>query len=294
MSSAGVAPPTPPGPSAQRPVTRGRTGLWASVVGVAIGLVFFLFPIYWMLVTSVKPPSEWLTNPPVFIPDRLYFQNFTDALFNWGGLKGLEDSGIVAVSATVIGMVLGTLAAYALARFRVGGTNLSFFILSLLFMPPVAIGIPMFLFWSALGLVDTYIALVVQYLTFTLPFVVWVMKGFFEDLPVDREESALVNGASRLRAFWDVVLPNARPALVATGLLAFIFNWNEFSIAVLLSRGRVTTLPFILPTMMESHYVLWGDIAAMAAVGALPVVIIAFLLQRYLVRGLSFGAIRSE
>ena len=294
MSRAAVTSPTPTGHAVQRRVTRGRTGLWASIVGVAIGLVFFLFPIYWMLVTSVKPPSEWLTNPPVFIPDRLYFQNYTDALFNWGGLKGLVDSGIVAVSATAIGMVLGTLAAYALARFRIGGTNLSFFILSLLFMPPVAIGIPMFLFWSALGLVDTYIALVVQYLTFTIPFVAWVMKGFFEDLPVDREESALVNGASRLRAFWDVVLPNARPALVATALLAFIFNWNEFSIAVLLSRGRVTTRPFSLPTMMESHYVLWGDIAAMAAVGALPVVIIAFLLQRYLVRGLSFGAIRSE
>ncbi len=294
MSRAAVTPPGPAGPPFPRSVARGRAGLWASIVGVAIGLLFFLFPVYWMLVTSVKPPSEWLTNPPVFIPDQLYFQNYTDALFNWGGLKGLVDSGFVAVSATAIGMVLGTLAAYALARFRIGGTNLSFFILSLLFMPPVAIGIPMFLFWSALGLVDTHLALVVQYLTFTIPFVAWVMKGFFEDLPVDREESALVNGASRLRAFWDVVLPNARPALVATALLAFIFNWNEFSIAVLLSRGRVTTLPFILPTMMESHYVLWGDIAAMAALGALPVVIIAFLLQRYLVRGLSFGAIRSE
>ena len=284
----------PAGRALPAPVMHGRRGLWASVVGVAIGLVFFLFPVYWMLLTSVKPPSEWLTNPPVFIPDHLYLQNYTDALFNWGGLKGLIDSGIVALSATAIGMVLGTLAAYSLARFRIGGTNLSFFILSLLFMPPVAIGIPMFVFWSALGLVDTYPALIVQYLTFTIPFITWVMKGFFEDLPVDLEESALVNGASRLRAFLDVVLPNVRPALVATALLAFIFNWNEFSIALLLSRSRVTTLPFILPTMMESHYVLWGDIAAMAAVGALPVVIIAFLMQRYLVRGLSFGAIRSE
>lgn len=276
------------------PVTRGRRSLWAAVIGVTVALIFFLFPIYWMLATSVKPPSEWLTNPPIFVPNQLYLRNYTDALFEWGGLKGLIDSGIVAVCATTIGMVLGTLAAYSLARFRIGGTNLSFFILSLLFMPPVAIGIPMFLFWSALGLVDTYVALIVQYLTFTVPFVAWVMKGFFEDLPVELEESALVNGASRIRALWEIVLPNVRPALVATALLAFIFNWNEFMIALLLSRGRVTTLPFILPTMMESHYVLWGDIAAMAVVGALPVVIIAFALQRYLVRGLSFGAIRSE
>jgi multiple sugar transport system permease protein len=247
-----------------------------------------------MLATSIKPPSQWLSNPPVFFPTRPYWNNFTDALFNWNGLKGLMDSAIVSVSATVLGLVIGTLAAYSLARFRTGGTNLSFFILSVLFMPPVAIEIPMFLFWSNLGLVDTYFALIVQYLLITIPFVTWVMKGFFEDVPPALEESALVNGASRFRAFWEIVLPNVVPALVATGLFAFIFTWNEFTFAVLLSRGQVTTLPFILPTMMESHYVLWGDIAAIACIGALPVVIIAFVLQRYLVRGLSFGAVRSR
>jgi multiple sugar transport system permease protein len=246
-----------------------------------------------MLATAVKPPNEWLTNPPVFIPSRLYFTNFTDALFFYNGIKGLLDSAIVAFSSTAIGMLIGTLAAYSIARFKTGGTNLSFFILSILFMPPVAVAIPMFLFWSNLGLVDTYLALIVQYLIFTVPFVTWLMKGFFQDVPVELEESALVNGASRLRAFWDVVLPSVRPALVATALFALIFTWNEFTFAVLLSRGRVTTLPFILPTLMESHNILWGDIAAIATIGALPVVIIAFALQRYLVRGLSFGAIKS-
>ena len=273
---------------------RPGVSLWISRVAIGIGLVFFLFPIYWMMVTSVKPPSEWLTNPPLFLPSRLYWANYTDALFVQGGLKGLIDSAVVSVSATAIGMLVGTLAAYSLARYRTGGTNLSFFILSVLFMPPVAIGIPMFLFWSTLGLVDTYAALVVQYLLFTVPFTTWVMKGFFEDLPPELEESALVNGASRLRAFFEIALPNVRPALVATTLFAFIFSWNEFTFAVLLSRGRVTTLPFILPTLMESHYVLWGDIAAIASIAALPVFVIAFALRRYLVRGLSFGAIRSR
>jgi multiple sugar transport system permease protein len=276
------------------PVARAGASRWIAFVGLGIGLIFFLFPIYWMLDTAVKPPNEWLVNPPVFVPSRLYFTNFTDALFFYNGIKGLLDSSIVAISSTAIGMVIGTLAAYSLARFRTGGSNLSFFILSVLFMPPVAIAIPMFLFWSNLGLVDTYIALIVQYLVFTIPFVTWLMKGFFQDLPVELEESALVNGASRLRAFWEVVLPTVRPALVATALFALIFTWNEFTFAVLLSRGRVTTLPFILPTLMESHNVLWGDIAAIATIGALPVVIIAFALQRYLVRGLSFGAIKSS
>lgn len=272
---------------------RGAPQVAAVYLGLTLALVFFLFPVYWMLSTSIKPPIEWLHNPPVFFPSQLYFRNYTDALFDQGGLKGLVDSAIVSVTATVIGMAIGTFAAYSLARFKTGGTNLSFFILSVLFMPPVAIAIPMFLFWSTLGLVDTYVALIVQYLLFTVPFVTWVMKSFFEDISPAMEESALVNGAGRLRAFWEVVLPNARPALVATTLFAFIFTWNEFTFAVLLSRGRVTTLPFILPTLMESHYILWGDIAAIAAIGALPVVIVAFALQRYLVRGLSFGAIKS-
>ena len=274
-------------------IRRRSVGLPLAVLGVAVALVFFLFPVYWMLLTSVKPPNQWLTDPPVFVPSHLYFHNYSDALLNNGGLRGLRDSAIVATSASAIGMVLGTLAAYSLARYRTGGDSLAFFILSVLFLPPVAVGIPMFVFWSHVGLVDTYQALIAEDLVFTIPFVTWVMKSFFEELPPALEESAMVNGASRLRALWEVVLPSARPALVATGLFALIFNWNEFTFAVLLSRARVTTLPFILPTMMESHYILWGDIAAIAAIGALPVVIVAFLLQRYLVRGLSFGTIRS-
>jgi multiple sugar transport system permease protein len=282
------------GKTEARPVVRGRGGIWISSIGLVVALIFFLFPVYWMLVTSIKPPNEWLTSPPIFFPGHLYFTNYSDALLHWGGLKGLMDSAIVSISATTIGTVVGTFAAYSLARFRTGGNNLSFFILSVLFMPPVAIAIPMFLFWSNLGMVDTYQALIVQYLLITIPFVTWVMKGFFEDVPVQIEESALVNGASRLQAFWGVVLPSVIPALIATTLFAFIFCWNEFTFAVLLSRSNVTTLPYILPTMMESHYVLWGDIAAMAAVAVLPVVIIAFALQRYLVRGLSFGAVRNK
>jgi multiple sugar transport system permease protein len=271
-----------------------RASLAAAITGLAVALVFFLFPVYWMLVTSVQPPKDWLASPPVFFPHTLDWSNYSQALTQWKGFKGLADSAIVSLSATAIGMVLGVLAAYAIARYRTGGKNLSFFILSMLFMPPVAIAIPMFLFWSHLGMIDTFQALIVQYLLFTIPFVTWVMKGFFEDLPPDLEESAMTNGASRMRAFWEIALPNVVPGLVATALFAFIFNWNEFTFAVLLTRSRVSTLPFILPTMMESHYVLWGDIAAMAAVGALPVVIIAFALQRYLVRGLSFGIIRSN
>lgn len=266
----------------------------ASVALLGAALVVFLFPVYWMLATSLKPPGEWLTRPPVFWPSTVHWENFADALVKWGGLKGLRDSLVVASLATAASMVIGVFAAYSLGRFHTGGENLSFVVLSILFMPPVAVAIPMYLFWSRLGLIDTYTALVGQYTVFNVPFIAWVLRSFFEDIPQEMEESAVVNGATRWRAFWEIAVPLARPSIVAVTLLAFIFSWNEFFFAVILTRARVTTLPFILPTLMEGHNVLWGDIAAIATLGALPVVVLAFVLQRYLVRGLSFGTVRER
>lgn len=275
-----------------------RRGVRPSDLGaytlLGVALAIFLFPVYWMVATALKPPGEWLTSPPVFWPSTIHWANFTDALIKWGGLKGLRDSLVVASATTALSMVLGVFAAYALGRFRTGGENLSFVILSILFMPPVAVAIPMYIFWSRLGLIDTYTALVGQYTVFNIPFIAWVLKSFFEDIPREMEESAIVNGAARWRAFWEVALPLARPSVVAVTLLAFIFSWNEFFFAVILTRARVTTLPFILPTLMEGHNVLWGDIAAIATLGAVPVVVLAFVLQRYLVRGLSFGTVRER
>lgn len=261
-------------------------------LALAVALIVFLGPVLWMLITAVKPPGEWLNSPPVFIPSELHWENFTDALMKWGGLKGLGDSLVVAAFSTILSLLLGVPAAYAIGRYKTGGDNLSFTVLSILFMPPVAVAIPMYLFWSALGLLDSYTALILQYTVFNIPFISWVLKSFFEDIPRDMEDSAMVNGASRWRAFWEIAVPLARPAILAVALLAFIFSWNEFFFALILTRADVTTLPFILPVLMEGHNVLWGDIAAIATLGALPVVILAFALQKYLVRGLSFGTLR--
>jgi multiple sugar transport system permease protein len=273
---------------------REQFGLSDLACGFALAVAVFVFlaPVLWMLITAVKPPGEWLNDPPVFIPSELHWANFTDALFKWGGLKGLTDSLIVASLSTLLSLLLGVPAAYAIGRYQTGGDNLSFTVLSILFMPPVAVAIPMYLLWSWLGLLDSYTALVLQYTVFNIPFISWVLKGFFEDIPRDMEDSALINGATRWRAFWEIAVPLARPAILAVALLAFIFSWNEFFFAVILTRAGVTTLPFILPVLMEGHDVLWGDIAAIATLGALPVVLLAFALQKYLVRGLSFGTLR--
>lgn len=266
----------------------GTVAAWLLLV---LALFFFLAPVLWMLITAVKPPGEWLTSPPVFWPSRFEWQNFAEALFKWGGLKGLVDSVIVSTLSTALSLIIGVFAAYALGRYRTGGENLSFTILSILFMPSVAVAVPMYILWSKLGMLDTFAALALQYTVFNIPFVSYVLKSFFEDIDPALEESALVNGATRWQAFWQIAVPLTRPGIVAVALLAFIFSWNEFFFAVILTRARVTTLPVILPTLMEGHDVRWGAIAAIATLAALPVVILAFALQRYLVRGLSFGTI---
>jgi multiple sugar transport system permease protein len=266
-------------------------GTVAAWVLLGIVLLFFLAPVLWMLITAVKPPGQWLTSPPVFWPSRFDWQNFTEALFRWGGLKGLVDSMIVAALSTILSLIIGVFAAYALGRYRTGGETLSFTILSILFMPSVAVAVPMYIFWSKLGLLDSFAALALQYTVFNVPFVCYVLKSFFEDIDPALEESALVNGATRWQAFRQIAVPLTRPGIIAVALLAFIFSWNEFFFAVILTRARVTTLPVILPTLMEGHDVRWGAIAAIATLAALPVAVLAFALQRYLVRGLSFGTV---
>jgi multiple sugar transport system permease protein len=266
---------------------------------LALVSIFFMFPIYWMLITSFQGISLWTRYPPLFFPDAIHFENYGDALFHWGGLKGLEDSAIVSTATTLLSMLIGVPAGYSIARFRTGGRLYAFWILSILFLPPVAVVVPLFNLWSGndfpwLNLIDTYQVLIIQYTVFNVAFVVWMMKGFFQDLPQDLEDSALVNGSTRLRALWDVVLPMVRPGLGTTALFVFIYSWNEFPFALILTRRNVTTLPFILPTLMEGHAIKWGDVAAIASVAALPLIVIAFLLQRYLVAGFSFGAIRQR
>jgi multiple sugar transport system permease protein len=261
-------------------------------ISALLVLLIFLCPVLWMLITAIKPPGEWLNSPPIFWPSHIDLGNFAEALGQWGGFKGLVDSLLVASGATLLSLIVGVFAAYSLGRFKTGGDNLSFSILSVLFMPPVAVAVPMYLFWRSFGLLDSFTALILQYTVFNVPFICWVLKSFFEDIDPVMEESALVNGATRWQAFLHIAMPLALPAIVAVALLSFIFSWNEFFFAVILTRARVTTLPVILPTLMEGHDIRWGSIAAIATIAALPVIVLAFALQRYLVRGLSFGAIR--
>ncbi|MBP8933781.1 MAG: carbohydrate ABC transporter permease [Candidatus Atribacteria bacterium] len=258
---------------------------------IIILLLVFLSPFIWNFMTSFKDKGEYFTYPPVFIPKSIDFEHYVQA-WHLGAGKGIKDSLIIAVFTTLIALVLGSLAAYALARFKIGGENLAFWILSIRMMPPVASILPLFLFFRTLKWLDTYQALILTYSLINVPFVVWMMKGFFEELPHELEEAALVDGCGRLGAFIKIAIPLVTPGLVATALFCFMFSWNEFIFALILGRSRVTPITVNISGLIGGHEILWAEISSASIMASIPIIILAMFLQRYLVRGLTLGAVK--
>jgi len=263
---------------------------------LAVALVVFMFPVVWMFLTSFKSESEYFSYPPVFIPEDFSFRNYFNAMAfppdGRGGLQGLRDSLIISLATALVSLLIGAPAAYSLARFKTGGENLSFWILSTRMFPPVASALPLFLIFKQIRLLDTHMALIIANTIFNLPFVIWLLKGFFEDIPAGLEEAALIDGCSRLGAFVRVSLPLTTPGLVVTALFSFVFAWNEFMFALLLTRRSVRTLTIIVPSLVGGHEILWGEIAAIGTLAIIPGIALSVLLQRYLVRGLTLGALK--
>jgi multiple sugar transport system permease protein len=273
---------------------RGRSLLTSLILSAA--LIFFLFPVVWMVMTSFKSNPEFFASPPVFVPKSFALTNYFNAMRmppdGRGGLQGVRDSLIVAVGSMAASVLLGAPAAYSFARYRTGGENLSFWVLSTRMFPPVASALPLFLVFKTLHLLDTHWALIIANTIFNLPFVIWLLKGFFEDLPVELEEAAVIDGTTIFGAFRRVALPLVTPGLVATALLSFIFTWNEFMFALLFTRNDVRTLTIIVPSLVGGHEILWGQVASVGVVAIIPNVLLALLLQRFLVRGLTLGAVK--
>lgn len=254
-------------------------------------VLIFGFPIYWLFIISFKTPDEIFAFPPVWYPQSIQFDNYK-VLFRDGDAISVLNSLILASTSTVFAMILGTIAAYSLVRFKTGGENLAVWIISQRMMPPVAIVFPIFLLYVFFGWVDTYFGLILLYTAFALPYVIWMMRGYIEDIPLELEESALVDGCSRWEVLWKVVFPMARSGLFATAVFTFVFSWNEFLFALVLTRTEVTTY-----TVQVTHYFggqsnFWAKIAAMSVLGTIPVFIAVATMQRYLVRGISMGAVK--
>jgi multiple sugar transport system permease protein len=270
---------------------RQRIRLALRFVGACAVTLFFLFPIYWLFMISLKTAEEIYSYPPTWWPASLQWSNYA-VLFKDGDATTVLNSFIVAGASTVLAMLLGTLCAYSLARFRTGGDHLSNWIISQRMVPPIAVVFPIFLLYVFFGLVDTYVGLVLLYTAFNLPYVIWMMRGYILDIPRALEEAALVDGYTRWQVLWKVVFPMCRAGLFATAIFTFVFAWNEFLFALVLTRTEVTTY-----TVQVTHYFggqsnFWGKIAAMSVLGTLPIFVIVGFMQRYLVRGISLGAVK--
>jgi len=253
--------------------------------------LLFLFPVYWLFIMSVKTPEEVFASPPVWIPATLSLENFR-VLFRDGDVRAILNSAVAAGVSTVIAMFLGTIAAYSLARFRTGGDHLAIWIISHRMIPPIAIVFPLFLAFALIGLNDTYIALIALYTAFNLPYVIWMMRGYVEDVPVELEESALVDGLDRWQTLLKVVFPMLRTGLFATAVFTFIFAWNEFIFALIISRTNVITFPVQVSHYFGPQQIFWAKIGAMSLLGTLPVFLVVAMAQKLLVRGMSMGAVK--
>ena len=283
---------------AHRAVKRSRPYLMVLRYTVLlIALVFFLFPIFWIVITSFKLPGEYMHRPPILWPDEPTTTHYERVMREKGRLA-LENSAVIATSATLLSLAVGTLAAYSLARFNTGGKHFAFWLLSQRMMPPVVLVVPFFLMlrdvgnWNrAIGL-DTRPALIALYTVFNLPFVIWLMRSYFEGVPREIEESAMVDGSTRMGVFWRITLPLSFPGLIATGTFAFIFSWTEFLFAVVFTRTNAVTLPVVIAGFSGSQGSNWGQASALAVVATAPVFALSLLVQKHFARGLTLGAVR--
>lgn len=256
-------------------------------------LLWCLFPLYWMLVTALKKPVDVAAIPPlwVFTPT---WTNFLSVWHNQAIWGYFSNSSIVAVGSTLLSLAFGIPVAYVLARHRFRGRDdFDFWVLSTRMAPPVATLIPFFVLYKNLGLLDTHLGLIIVHVGMNLAIVIWVLKSFFAELPESLEEAAFVDGAAHWTAFTRVILPLSWPGIVSTGILAFIFSWNEYLFALALTNYRAKTVPLgIQSSFIGYQEIRWGELAASSIFMLIPVLIVVLLFQRQLIRGLTFGAVK--
>lgn len=272
---------------------------WPSKIGFAllyiIVIVVMVFPIYWLILTSLKPAYLAQTNPPVFFTPLLSLENY-QALWNNPDIRGFfVNSLVVALGATGFSLFFGALAAYALSksylRYSIRRAILLWILLIRIF-PPIVVGIPYFTLLHRFHLTDTQLGLMITHVAMTLPFVIWLLLGFFQDVPSELEKAAMLDGTSLLRRFAQVSLPLVLPGLAVTAIFAFILSWNEYLFAAILTSFNAKTLPVAIATFIGERRLEWGAMSALGTLMLIPPAIFAFLGQQYIVRGLTFGAVK--
>ena len=287
--------------------------------------VIMLIPIYWIASTSFKSYTDSVSIPPTIVfkpeltgvvkvftkrtilrkdptPEKIAKSTWYEKIIYNAGEKVLRASAfpsrlwnsiVICVISTALALMMGSFAAYAFSRFKIfGKDDWLFFILSQKMLPPMVVIIPIFFMYSTLGLVDTYVGMILIYTAMNLPFAVWLMKGFMDEIPIEYEEAAMIDGYTRFQAFWKIVLPQSVTGMAATSVFCFITAWNEFALALILAPRNVQTAPPFIPSQVGSGIPDWTAIAAGTTIFLIPVMIFTFMLRKHLLRGVTFGAIR--
>lgn len=270
---------------------KGLGGYAVRYLFLLLVLAFFLFPLFWLATLAVKTPNEYFASPPVWLPSAPSLVHLK-ALLGGKGIGSFFNSLIIASGATLIAMLLGSPAAYSMARFKTGGDNFALWILSQRMLPPIAIILPVFILYRTLKWVDTHHGMILLYAAFNLPYVIWMMRGYFQEVPREIEDSALVDGCNRIQALWHVTIPLSMGGLLTTAIFTFIFAWNEFLFAVVLTRVNATPVTVAIAGMFGSQSQFLGQVSWLAWISVMPIFVLTIIMQRYLVRGLTMGAIK--
>lgn len=264
-------------------------------IGIGFALILFFTPIVWMLSTAFKPREELFTIPPLWIPSHPTLEHFISIFKNPVVLRYYLNSVIVGTGTVLLSLAVGVPGAYAFSRFSFRGSrNLLLFLLATQMFPVVLFLIALYILFRKLALLNTYLGLILTHSSLTVPFTVWILKSFFDTIPKELEESAYIDGCSRLRALSHVILPLVLPGLVATAIYSFLLSWNDFALGLTLSSEKSSRIlgPGIALTYMGEFEYLWGDMMALALLITAPVVIAFVFLQRLFVKGLTAGAMK--
>ena len=263
---------------------------------IAWGLVLAVaFPLFWMIVTSLKPGFELFRRPPTMLPETVTFEHYWRLLSETPFLLYFRNSVILASATTFVVVSIGTLGAYSLVRFRYRGReSLAFLVLFTYLLPSVVLIIPLYLFMVKLGLSNTITSLVIAYTTFALPYALWLLRSFMAGIPEDLESAALVDGATRLGAFRDVILPQLLPGIISTALFTFILAWNEYLYALVLvnSDGARPLTTGVMTMLISAFNIEWSLLMAASVMMSVPLIIVFAFLQSYLTRGFGAGAVK--
>jgi multiple sugar transport system permease protein len=270
-------------------------GFPTRIIVLVIVFLAILFPFYWLITNAFKVEQEYFSDPPVMFPSKITFQNFIDAVVKYELLKGLRNSLLIASGTTVVTVLFGSMAAYALINGalprKLKGAFAGWFLVQKMY-PAVVIAVPVFYIIRMLGLLDSVFSLIIMNVSFNVPLVILLMIGFYQEIPYEVEEQSMLDGCSLLQRYFYITTPMVKPGLVATGMLTFVYSWNEFLYAVILTVNRAKPLTVTIAGFITDKGLIWGPMAAMGCVIVFPVLLIMWLMQKNFISGLSAGALK--